>query len=115
MPDEPIEECWGEIRPSRNLVPEGVSETQIITFDTETSGLSVENKSELCVRIATRLLNNTPNWTLIEDQALNFMSMTDKSVLETAQRVGIRLVVTTPNSRAREQELIAELHAKLNY
>jgi hypothetical protein len=29
------------------------------------------------------------------------MSMTDESVLETAQRVGIRLVVTTPHSRNR--------------
>jgi uncharacterized protein YprB with RNaseH-like and TPR domain len=47
MPDEPIEECWGEIRPSRDLVPEGVPETQIITFDTETSGLSTKNKEAL--------------------------------------------------------------------
>jgi hypothetical protein len=112
---DPIEECWGEIRPPREAAPEVVPETQTLAFETETSGLSVENKSELCVRIATRLLNNTPNWTLIEDQALNFMSMTDEAVLETAQRVGIRLVVTTPNSRSREQELINELNAKIHY
>jgi hypothetical protein len=115
MANDPIEECWSEIRPSRDLVPEEIPETQIITCDTETSGLSTKNKEELCERIARRLIGDTQNWTLIEDQALNFMTMTDEAVLETAHRIGIRLVVTTPNSRAREQELINELNAKLHY
>lgn len=128
MPDDPIEECWGEIRPPREpaleVVPEiqpvteETPETQTITFDTETSGLSVENKSELCIRIATRLLDSTPNWTLIEDQALSFMTMTDEAVLETARRIGIRLVVTPPSQvldqeLSRAQQLIRELNQRL--
>ena len=121
MPDEPIEECWNEIRPSREPAPEvfpevqslteEIPETQTITFENDTSGLSVENKSELCIRIATRLLNNTPNWTLIEDQALTFMSLTDEAVLETARRIGIRLIVARPSA----QELINELNEKIHY
>ena len=111
MPDDPIEECWSEIRPPREPDPKEV-ETQVITFDI--SGLNVKDKSELCMRIAWKLLRS-PNWTLVEDQAINFMTMTDKAVLETAKRVGIQLVVAQPTSRSRELELIDELNAKLHY
>jgi hypothetical protein len=114
MSNDPIEECWSEIRPPREVVPEPVQETQNITFDTDTSGLSTKDKSELCVRLAARFLNHTPNWTLVEDQANNFMTMTDEAVLETARRVGIRLVVQPPHSLARAQELINELNEKLH-
>jgi len=104
MADEPIEECWDEIRPSREPGTKEIPETQ--------SSLSTTEKAEYCTLIAFRFLNNTPNWTLIEDQATNFMTMTDAAILETARRVGIRLRVTIS---PREQELINELNEKLHY
>jgi hypothetical protein len=65
---------------------------------------SVETKAELCMRIASRILNNTPNWPIVEDQALDLMTMTNEAVVETARRIGIQLVVTQP-SQVPEQEL----------
>jgi hypothetical protein len=116
MPDEPIEECWNEIRPPRDPVPEPVQETQVITFDTDTSsGLNKHNKEELCERIAKKLIGKNPDWTLFEDQATNFMTMTDEAVLETARRIGIQLVVAPPHPPSRVQELINELNEKIHY